>query len=50
MSVNQHRTWKGFQKTLHSSIEAKLYQYELRAILAVFLPKCKEIALCRAEL
>ena len=39
MSVNKHHAYKGFQMTLHSSIEAKLYQFELKAILVVFLPK-----------
>ena len=39
MSVNKHHVYKGFQMTLHSSIESKLYQFELKAILVVFLPK-----------
>ena len=50
MSVNKHHIWKGFQKTLHCSIKAKLYQFQLRTVLVVFLPKFKAIAKRRAEL
>ena len=38
MSVDKHLTWKDFLKTLHCS-KSKLYQFELRAVLVVFLSK-----------
>ena len=44
MSINKHYMWNDFQKTLQSSIQAKLYQFELRAILVVVLPKFSAIA------
>ena len=44
MSVHKYHIWKSFQKTLHCSIKDKLYQFELRAILEDFLPKCNTIA------
>ena len=43
MSVNKHHVYKGFWKTLHSSIEAKLYQFELKAVLVVFLPRHRSV-------
>ena len=41
---------EGFPEDIHCSIKAKLYQFQLRTVLAVFLPKFKAIAKCRAEL
>ena len=42
-SANKHHIWKGFQKTLYCNIEAKLYQFEIRAMLVIFLPKFNAI-------
>ena len=50
MLVNKRHILKGFEKTLHWRMEAKLYQFDLRAILVVFPPKFNAIVWFRAEL
>ena len=45
MSVNKHHISKGFWETFHSIIEVKLYQFELKVILVVFLPKWYRVEL-----